>query len=108
MHSSVRPSHVLTSLPSVSPSWRSKTQNPASTCSRIPYSSHQRWLWPGLTGEGHKRARCFRDHQKALANLWFKKKRYSSGQIYVVLSQEFCAHKILSLKLMQMIMELFA
>ena len=52
------------SLPSVSPLWRSKTQNSGSACSRTPYSSQQRWLWPNLTREGNKWVRCIRNLQR--------------------------------------------
>jgi len=53
--------YVFVSQRSVSPSWRSKTQKSGTACSRTPYCSHQRWLWPDATREGNKRVRWTRD-----------------------------------------------
>jgi len=48
-------------------------QNSGSACSRTPYSSHQRWLWPYPAREGNKRVHCIWDLHKALTNPCFRK-----------------------------------
>jgi len=68
---SVLPFYAFVSFLSVSPLWRSKTQNSGSSaCSR--YSSQQRWLLPDQTRERNKPLHCIRDLQKPLKNLCFE------------------------------------